>query len=142
MRIASSNRKHSQETKNKISNIRKKYLDENPDKIPYLLNHSSKISYPEKYFIECFKELNNIEFQYRVGRYVLDFANVDKKVYFEVDGETHYTNLKTIEIDSRRTKFLRDKGWSEYRVRWKEFKKLDESDRKNFVKEIINKLNN
>ena len=30
----------------------KKYLMENPDKVPYLLNHSSKESYPEKYFTE------------------------------------------------------------------------------------------
>ena len=51
----STNRKHTEETKNKLSEIRKKYLLENPDKVPYLLNHSSKESYPEKYFTEVFK---------------------------------------------------------------------------------------
>ena len=41
--------RHSEETKKKISEIRKKYLSENPDKVPYKLNHSSTESYPEKY---------------------------------------------------------------------------------------------
>jgi len=43
--------KQTEETKNKISKSRKKYLFEHPDKVPYLINHSSKMSYPEKYFI-------------------------------------------------------------------------------------------
>lgn len=38
----------SEETKKKISKSRKKFLDENPHMVPYLLNHSSKMSYPEK----------------------------------------------------------------------------------------------
>ena len=42
---------HSNETKEKISISRKKYLSEHPDQVPYLLNHYSKgESYPEKYF--------------------------------------------------------------------------------------------
>ena len=46
-------RKLSEETKKKISESRIKYLKENPDKIPYKLNHYSKgESYPEKYFEE------------------------------------------------------------------------------------------
>ena len=35
-------RKHTEESKKKISRSRIKYLKENPDKVPYLLNHSSK----------------------------------------------------------------------------------------------------
>jgi len=47
-------RKHSQETKEKISEIRKAFLKENPDKVPYRLNHSSRESYPEKIFREAY----------------------------------------------------------------------------------------
>jgi hypothetical protein len=50
-------RTHTDETKKKISEIRIKYLRENPDKVPYKLNHYSKgESYPEQYFskIYCF----------------------------------------------------------------------------------------
>jgi hypothetical protein len=51
-------RKHSQETKDKISQARIKYLSENPDKVPHLVNHSSKESYPEKYFTDVFEREN------------------------------------------------------------------------------------
>jgi len=43
-------KKLSDETKQKISKSRKEYLLNNPDKVPYLLNHSRNESYPEKYF--------------------------------------------------------------------------------------------
>lgn len=35
------NRKHTEETKKRISETLKKYLLENPEKVPYKLNHSS-----------------------------------------------------------------------------------------------------
>lgn len=58
----------SEETKNKISKSRKKYLIENPDKVPYLLNHSSKgPSYPESYFEKIFKDKLKYEKYYRIG---------------------------------------------------------------------------
>lgn len=53
--INRSSSKHSEETKRKISEIRKKFLLEHPDKVPYKLNHSSKQSYPEKFFENFFK---------------------------------------------------------------------------------------
>lgn len=61
--LAGKKRTHSEETKNKISIIRKKFLTENPDMIPYKLNHKSKgESYPEKYFREWL-EKENISFE-------------------------------------------------------------------------------
>jgi len=33
----------------------KKYFKEHPDRVPYVLNHSSKESYPEQYFRIAFK---------------------------------------------------------------------------------------
>ena len=59
-RLTSSFKGHhwSEEAKKQISESRKKYLQEHPDKVPYLLNHSSKISYPEQYFIDLFKNEN------------------------------------------------------------------------------------
>jgi len=51
-------KKHSQETKDKISKSRIKYLMEHPDKVPYLLNHSSRMSYPEKIFKNALIEMN------------------------------------------------------------------------------------
>jgi len=51
---------HSKETKDKISKIRIEYLTKHPDKVPYLLNHSSKISYPEELLFNKLTELNNL----------------------------------------------------------------------------------
>lgn len=69
--------KLSEEQKKKISESRKKYLEEHPDKIPYVMNHSSKVSYPEKYFMEVLKDLP-IKYNYQVGLYQLDFCYTRK----------------------------------------------------------------
>ena len=109
--------------KNKISESRKKYLDENPGRIPYLLNHSSKESYPEKLF-RISLEKNNItgwEYNYPVKRYSLDFAFIDKMIDIEIDGETH--NLKkVIAKDKIRTEELSSLGWKTIRFTSKEIK--------------------
>lgn len=129
-------RPHTKETKDKLSKIRKSFLEKNPDKIPYLLNHSSKISYPEQYFIDCFSNLN-YNFQYPVFRYSLDFANIKTKKYFEVDGEQHYVDKRIVEHDIKRTLKLNELGWDGIRIRWSHFQKLNDIDKQNKVKEII-----
>lgn len=129
-------RPHTLETKQKISNIRKQFLEEHPEKVPYLMNHSSNISYPERYFMECFKDVSNIVHQHPVYRYSLDFANIDEKIYLEIDGEQHYTDKRIVAHDVIRTQKLLDADWTGIRIRWSEFQKLDEIQRKEKVKEI------
>ena len=127
----------SDEQKKKISISRSKFLKENPDKIPYLLNHSSKISYPEQYFIELFS-LENIDLQYhkQIGLYQLDFYNEDKKLYLEIDGEQHYQE-KSIKRDEKRTQNLSSKGWKLImRIRWTDWKTYSEIEKKKVI-EII-----
>lgn len=120
---------HTEETKRKISAIRKQYLDDNPDKVPYVLNHSSKISYPEQYFLECFSDITNLAFQYPVKRFILDFANVDEKLYLEIDGEQHYSDKRIVEHDVVRTAILADLGWIGIRVRWSRFVRLSDGEK-------------
>ena len=131
----SKKQRHSEETKKKISIKRKQFLLENPDMVPYKLNHSSTESYPEKYFGECFANTNVVK-EYGVCRYSLDFANPEEKVYFEVDGEQHYLDPKIVEHDIKRAAFLDNAGWTMYRVRWSEFQKLDKKEKDAFVTEI------
>ncbi len=105
-------RAHSPETKEKISKSRIKYLQENPDKVPYLINHSSKQSYPEKLFQNALED-SKIEgwiYRFRSGIYEYDFAFPDKKIDIEIDGGTHNTE-KVKKIDARRDKFSVDNGW-------------------------------
>ena len=140
-RLKSSFKDHhwSDEDKKRISEQRKKFLDDHPDKVPFLLNHSSKESYPEKCFKKIFKE-NNIDLKYhfQVGRYQLDFYNEELKKYVEIDGEQHYKNDQLIERDIERTQILFEKGWTGMRIRWKEFLKMSDVEKH----ELVNKVKN
>lgn len=128
-----------EENKKRISQHRKKYLEEHPQKVPYLLNHSSKMSYPERYFKYVFS-LEDIDLKYhlQVGRYQLDFYNEDKKKYVQIDGQSHYVDKKTIKIDQERTEYLKSLGWECMRVRWKDYRNMTLSDRKQVISNIKN----
>lgn len=142
IRAASSARKHTDETKKILSEKRKQYLEKNPDKVPYVLNHSSKKSYPEQYFEDCFSNIvKDKEINYPVLRYHLDFANPSKKIYLEIDGEQHYVDKKIIEHDKKRTEKLANLGWNVLRIRWAEFKKLSPLEQKQRVSEIKKLMN-
>jgi very-short-patch-repair endonuclease len=134
--------KHTDESRKKISLARIKYLKENPDKVPYLLNHYSKgPSYPEKYFFEILtKENVNFETEFRIGLYSLDFVVCSKMIDLEINGEQHYLDNKIFESDIRRKAFLENLGWSQIVVRWSEYQKLDRGTKEEYIKELIKKL--
>lgn len=130
-------RKHSDETKKKLSEIRKKYLKENPDKVPYLLNHSSKESYPEKYFTEVFTNENiNVIKYYRIGIYELDFCIPEKKIDIEIDGNQHYDDIKISESDKRRNLFLENDGWDIIRIKWSDYQRMATYEKALYIKNI------
>lgn len=136
-------RKHSEDTKKKISEIRKKYLSENPDKVPYKLNHSSKESYPEKYFTEVFKnEGIDVVKSFYIGLYELDFCIPDKKIDIEIDGSQHYYDNKIVESDKRRNRFLEGNGWDIIRINWSEYQKLNFDEKKEYITNLKNYINN
>jgi very-short-patch-repair endonuclease len=136
-------RKLSEETKKKISESRKKYLLENPDKVPYKLNHSSKESYPEKYFTEVFKnEGIKVVKSFYIGLYELDFCILDKKIDIEIDGSQHHLDKKIVESDKRRNKFLEDDGWDIIRINWSEYQKLNFDEKKDYITNLKNYINN
>lgn len=118
----------------------KRWCAEHPSEVPYRKYHSSKESYPEKYFREVL-ENSKIDFnqEYSVNRYSLDFAFPEKKLYFEVDGKQH-ENMK--EHDAIRTKFLEENGWKLLcRIEWWKFKKLSQDDQKVFCENLIKQIN-
>lgn len=132
---------HSDATKEHLSSVRTKYLKDNPDKVPYLMNHSSSISYPEKYFMELFNS-ENIPLRYhkQVSVYQLDFYNEDILLDVEIDGDQHYLDDKIVESDKRRTNYLESLGWKIYRVKWSDYVKLSFEDKRKVVHEIRNLL--
>ena len=134
--------KLSDDTKKKISNSRKEYLKNNPDKVPYLLNHSRNESYPEKYFTDVFTERKiDIVKSYRIGLYELDFCILDKKIDIEIDGEQHYLDSKIIDSDKRRNKYLEDLDWSIIRIRWSEYKQLDNVSKIKYLDNLVFYIN-
>ncbi len=135
-------RPHSEKTKKKISEKRIKYLLDNPDKVPYKVNHSSRESYPEKYFTELFiKENISVEKKFRIGLYELDFCILEKKIDIEIDGCQHYVDKKIVDSDIRRTSFLEKNGWIVLRIRWSEYKKLPFDKKIEYIKILKSKIN-
>lgn len=136
-------KKHSEESKKKISEARIKYLKDNPDKVPYKLNHYSKgASYPEKYFDEILKTKNlEYEKELPISIYSLDFAFVEKGIDLEIDGEQHYLDPVIIESNRKRDIFLSENGWKVIRIRWSEYQKMKYYDKKQYIEKIINYIN-
>ncbi len=118
--------KHSEETKKKISDSLKRYLNDNPKKLEFLCSHHfRRASYPEKFFTKViekeFEDKNYIK-DLPVGKYRIDFAWPNKMLAIEVDGEQHFTP-EAQEHDRIRDAFLREKGWTLLRIRWINFYK-------------------
>lgn len=134
-------RKHTEETKQKISEIRKNYLAKHPEKVPYRLNHHRKgPSYPELYFQKLFeKEQIDLEPEIPYAIYQLDFANIQKKIDIEIDGDQHYLDKKIIESDKRRNAVLEKDGWLTFRIKWSDYQKLAHEEKQKVI-EAIRKL--
>ena len=127
---------HSEESKKKTSESQKRNLKDGKV-FGYKLNHSSKVSYPEEYFMEVFKDIP-YKYNYQVGLYQLDFAIPERKVYVEIDGEQHYTDKRIVEHDKERTSKLESLGWKCIkRVRWADYQKLSEEEKENYCKKLI-----
>lgn len=104
-----------------------------------------KRSYAEQSWYNIFlNELGNglFENNYFVKEchYWLDFAWPEKKIYFEVDGKTHFTN-EGIKKDKIRTERLANAGWKLIgRCNWSEYQKLSFEEKESFVQSILSQI--
>lgn len=128
----------SAEHRAKTSASMKKFYKEHPELVPYKLHHSSKESYPEKYFNELFLKENISGFKrdYYVDGYYLDYAFLDKKVDFEVDGSQHYLDPRIIKHDKIRTQRLEALGWKTFRIDWRVWQKMNTSQKHEKIEEL------
>lgn len=108
---------HSVETKRKLSEIRKRYLKENRNIHNWSL-YRNKETQPEKLFRECLEELGIQYEQYYIPHennrnFELDFAIVDKKLAFEINGNQHYNKDGTLkDYYKNRHDYFQNNGWS------------------------------
>jgi len=111
----------SKEHREKISKARIKYLQENPDKVPYLINHSSNESFPEKVFKQALIDngITGWTDRWQNGIYQYDFAFINKRIDVEIDGAQHLQE-KVVKIDKRRDEWSKSLGWIVIRFTAKE----------------------
>lgn len=116
------NKKHTNETKNKISESMKIAHKEHRAHNIGECRWKCEPSYPEQFFMKVikneFQDQNYIR-EYHILGYSLDFAWVDKKLEIEIDGEQHEKKENKIH-DQRRDQKLKDNGWKILRIKWKE----------------------
>ena len=88
-------------------------------------------SFPEKYTIKILEQLK-IEYQseYKVGKWFVDFADVKRKIAFEVDGKQHDLPDRK-KSDQIKDEFLIKNGWTVKRYKWKRISTID--DRNNYI---------
>lgn len=130
-------KRHSDETKAKISASRKKYLEDHPDMVPYKLNHKSKgESYPEQYFREWLdKEYIPYQQEYQFQLFAFDFL-VNGKIDLEIDGDQHFLDSRIVEHDKKRNKVVEDEGYIVKRISWSEFQSLTDDERVHFLNDL------
>lgn len=115
--------KHTEESKRKLSEIRKKYLEENPDKHPWRSKnkHQSIPCSKVKDFLKNMKISFIEEYQPNIdGRFFsIDIALPDKKIALEINGNQHYErdgSLKT--YYQERHDLLEKNGWNVFEIHY------------------------
>lgn len=111
------NYKHSEETKHKLSEIRRNFLKEHPEKTAW---RTKNMSYPEKCFKKFLKE-NEYDKKYLIIReysffpYFIDFAFVNEKFAIEIDGSQHECQERKGK-DIQKDNLLKANGWRVLRL--------------------------
>uniref|UniRef100_A0A6M3KU88 DUF559 domain-containing protein n=1 Tax=viral metagenome TaxID=1070528 RepID=A0A6M3KU88_9ZZZZ len=132
---------HSKENKQKLSQSSTKWLKnayQNGDKIsPFkYLGQGKGMS---QYETEVYRLLKPLGFVYDYpvpfskGRYLIDFAHLERKIGIELDSKLHDS---TSDRDERKDKYLRDKGWKIYRI------KMDMKNPIDFAEEVLKYIKN
>lgn len=133
--LANKKRTIPDDVRKKISESRKRYLEEHPDQVPYKLNHKSKgESYPEKYFRKWLEKENiSFEQEYHFGVYSFDFL-INNFIDLEIDGSQHYADGRIRKSDEKRDKRAKENGFIVYRINWPKYQQLE--DKEKFLLEL------
>jgi len=92
-------------------------------------------SYPETIVAVILDKLN-IKYicEHPAKRWLIDFADIDRKIALEIDGKQH-DRPKRKESDRNKDRYLIENGWSVFRIRWQ---KLSADFYESLEKQIVN----
>jgi very-short-patch-repair endonuclease len=114
--------KQTEQTKKKLSEIRKKWLADNPEKHPWK-RKDKFLSKPCEFFKKKLSE-NNLTFSEEQnlleGRaYSVDVVFYDKMIGFEINGNQHYNSDKTLkDYYKKRKEEIEILGWKLYDIHY------------------------
>jgi very-short-patch-repair endonuclease len=134
--------KHTEETKNRLRELRLKYMKENPGETSWRLGN--EMSYPEKLMYNKFIELE-WDKKYLIVReksvfpYFIDFAFENELVAVEIDGSQHLLE-KSVISDEKKNDLLMNLGWSVIRITDKEIK-TNIQNAINIIEKVLNNAN-
>lgn len=108
---------HTEKTKQKMREKRLKFMKENSEKTAW---RQSNFSYPEQQFFKFLEEKEytkkfNIQREFSVFPYYIDFAFVDIKLAIEIDGSQHLLEDRK-QRDMKKDKILKENGWKVIRI--------------------------
>lgn len=116
-------RKHSEETKQKLSEKMKIAHEEGRAWNIGKSRWNNEPSWPETFFMKVIEnEFNDKNFirEFPMSIYSLDFAWEHKKKCIEIDGEQHQRFEEYVERDKRKDICIVENGWKVLRISWKE----------------------
>lgn len=111
--------KHSDETKQKLKEIRLAFMKEHPEQTAWRLSKKN-ISYPERCFLKYIQE-RGLDKTYEIIReksfhpFYVDFAFVNIKLAIEIDGSQH-NNEDRKKSDEKKDELLNSLGWKVIRI--------------------------
>ncbi len=116
-------KKHTDDAKKRMSEARKKWLEDNPEKHPWRLK-TKFISAPCETFKNILKE-NNIdyieEYQPLLPKYFYstDICLLEEKIIIEINGNQHYNKDKTLKnYYKNRHNVIENNGWVVYELHY------------------------